>query len=89
MGSRGEPELLASCYQECLAMAEAWCCVTMSFPAISTGAYGYPLRDATAIAVRKVKDHSDGLHRIGKASYIRVIRSPHLAGVCGGTAKVN
>ena len=59
-GSRGEPELLASCYQECLAMGEARRCVTMSFPAISTGAYGYPLRDATAIAVRKVKDHLMG-----------------------------
>ncbi len=56
-GSRGEPELLASCYSECLAMADERGVVTMSFPAISTGAYGYPLKDATAIAVRKVKSH--------------------------------
>ena len=56
-GSRGEPELLESCYRECLAMAEERGLVTMSFPAISTGAYGYPLKDATAIAIRKVKSH--------------------------------
>jgi O-acetyl-ADP-ribose deacetylase (regulator of RNase III) len=56
-GSRGEPELLASCYRECLAMAEERGVVTMSFPAISTGVYGYPLQEATAIAIREVKSH--------------------------------
>ena len=60
-GSRGEPELLASCYVECLAMAEERGLATISFPSISTGAYGYPLRDAAAIAIRKVKDHLQGL----------------------------
>ena len=56
-GSRGEPELLASCYRECLAMAEERGLVTISFPAISTGVYGYPLKDATAIAIANVKAH--------------------------------
>jgi len=54
-GRRGEPELLASCYRECLAMAEERALETISFPAISTGVYGYPLEDAVAIAVREVK----------------------------------
>jgi O-acetyl-ADP-ribose deacetylase len=61
-GSRGEPELLASCYVECLEMAEERGLATVSFPSISTGAYGYPLRDAAAIAIRKVKDHLQGLN---------------------------
>ena len=61
-GSRGEPELLASCYRECLAMAEERGVVTISFPAISTGVYGYPLQEATAIAIREVKSH---LERVG------------------------
>jgi O-acetyl-ADP-ribose deacetylase (regulator of RNase III) len=56
-GRHGEPELLASCYRECLAMAEERAVVSMSFPAISTGVYGYPLGDAAAIAVREVKKY--------------------------------
>jgi O-acetyl-ADP-ribose deacetylase (regulator of RNase III) len=56
-GRHGEPELLASCYRECLAMAEERGVVSMSFPAISTGVYGYPLEEAAAIAVREVKTH--------------------------------
>jgi O-acetyl-ADP-ribose deacetylase (regulator of RNase III) len=59
-GKRGEPELLASCYRTCLAMAEERGVVTISFPAISTGVYGYPLEEATKIAVREVKAHLEG-----------------------------
>jgi O-acetyl-ADP-ribose deacetylase len=58
-GRHGEPELLASCYRQCLAMAEARGIATMSFPAISTGVYGYPLEEATAIAIREVRAHLD------------------------------
>jgi O-acetyl-ADP-ribose deacetylase (regulator of RNase III) len=56
-GLRGEAELLASCYRECLSMAEERGVSTISFPAVSTGVYGYPLEEATAIAVREVKAH--------------------------------
>lgn len=56
-GRRGEPGLLASCYRECLAMAEERGVATISFPAISTGAYGYPLAEAVSIAVREVKQY--------------------------------
>jgi O-acetyl-ADP-ribose deacetylase (regulator of RNase III) len=56
-GRRGEPEMLASCYRRCLAMAEERKVATISFPAISTGVYGYPLGEATAIAIREVKGH--------------------------------
>jgi O-acetyl-ADP-ribose deacetylase (regulator of RNase III) len=50
-GRRGEPELLASCYRECLALAAAHGLRTIAFPAISCGAYGYPLEQAVEIAV--------------------------------------
>ncbi len=56
-GRRGEPELLASCYRKCLELAEERGVRTISFPAISTGVYGYPLRDAAGIAIREVKAH--------------------------------
>jgi len=54
-GRHGEPELLASCYRVCLDMAEERAAQTVTFPAISTGVYGYPLEEAAAIAVREVK----------------------------------
>jgi len=56
-GRHGEPELLASCHRVCLAMAEERGLSTLTFPAISTGVYGYPLADAAAIAIREVKLH--------------------------------
>ena len=54
-GHHGEPELLASCYRTCLALASEKGVESISFPAISTGIYGYPLRDAARIALREVQ----------------------------------
>jgi len=56
-GKHGESDLLASCYQTCLRLAVERQVETISFPAISTGVYGYPLEDASAIAVREVVAH--------------------------------
>ncbi len=50
-GTQGEPELLASCYRSCLALALEHGLRTLAFPAISCGAYGYPLASAVEIAV--------------------------------------
>ena len=52
-GKHGEPELLASCYRKCLELAEEHHVKTISFPSISTGAYGYPIRDAAPVALGK------------------------------------
>lgn len=52
-GRRGEPELLASCYREALKLAAAHKVKSIAFPAISCGAYGYPLEAAVTIAVRE------------------------------------
>ncbi len=52
-GTRGEPGLLAACYRNSLALAVAHGVRSIAFPAISCGVYGYPIDQATAIAVRE------------------------------------
>ncbi|MGP0097412.1 MAG: O-acetyl-ADP-ribose deacetylase [Terriglobales bacterium] len=51
-GRLNEAETLASCYRESLRVADDHGIRSMAFPSISTGAFGYPVRDAAAIAVR-------------------------------------
>lgn len=55
-GTRGEPKLLDSCYRESLRLAADAGLATIAFPAISTGVYGYPKREACAIAVAAVRE---------------------------------
>lgn len=54
-GNHREDELLASCYQRCLELAQKHGIRTIAFPAISTGVYRFPLERATRIAVTEVK----------------------------------
>lgn len=54
-GHRGEPELLASCYRNSLRLAAENQLNSVAFPGISTGIYGYPKKEATAIAVREAR----------------------------------
>ena len=63
-GTAGEPALLARCYRESLRLARENGVRTIAFPAISCGAYGYPVREATAIAVRTVQQLVDDLNRV-------------------------
>jgi O-acetyl-ADP-ribose deacetylase (regulator of RNase III) len=55
-GERGEADLLKSCYRESMKLAEQHVCRSLSFPAISCGVYGYPIDEASEIAVKSVME---------------------------------
>jgi O-acetyl-ADP-ribose deacetylase (regulator of RNase III) len=66
-GQQGEPEQLAGCYRTCMKLAVENGARTISFPAISTGVFGYPEQEAAEIAVREVKaflETSDGIDAV-------------------------
>ncbi len=56
-GQRGEAELLANCYRNVLRMADEQKFDTIAIPAISTGAYGFPLETAAEIALSVICRH--------------------------------
>ena len=51
-GASGEPRLLESCYRRCFEVAHENKLSSLAFPSISTGAYGYPIEDASKIALK-------------------------------------
>ena len=55
-GDGNEPELLASCYRNSLALAKENGLQSIAFPCISTGVYGYPKAEAAQIAMRTIKE---------------------------------
>jgi O-acetyl-ADP-ribose deacetylase len=55
-GAGGEEELLASCHRRAIELADAHGCRSVAFPAISTGAYGYPVELAAPVAVAATKE---------------------------------
>ena len=69
-GRHGEAELLASCYRKCLELAEERGVRSISFPAISTGVYGYPLEEAAKIALREVQEHLNRESRLQEAIFV-------------------
>ncbi len=54
-GHEGEPQLLASCYQSCFRLADENGVTTLAFPSISTGVYGYPIEQASRVALLETK----------------------------------
>ncbi|MEJ2180862.1 MAG: O-acetyl-ADP-ribose deacetylase [Gammaproteobacteria bacterium] len=63
-GQKGESELLASCYRRSLQLALTNNIKSIAFPAISTGVYGYPKREAAIIALTVIKEHEAQFDRI-------------------------
>ena len=63
-GHSGEARLLASCYRRCLEVADELGVASIAFPAISTGAYGYPVQEATQIAVETVRSTITGVETV-------------------------
>jgi O-acetyl-ADP-ribose deacetylase (regulator of RNase III) len=63
-GARGEDDLLASCYRRSLALAREHGVRSIAFPAISTGAYGFPPDRAAAIAVNAADIEGKDFERV-------------------------
>jgi O-acetyl-ADP-ribose deacetylase (regulator of RNase III) len=89
-GGGGEAELLASCYRSSLALAGEHGVRTIAFPAISTGIYGYPLEQATRIALSETRgyldEHPDALDEVvfvcfGQPTYDAYLRAAGELGI--------
>lgn len=69
-GKVNEPQILESCYCNCMNEANHLGCSSISFPSVSTGAFGYPVAQAATIAVRTV---ADLLHNPGSVLLVRFV----------------
>jgi len=69
-GLKNEPQILESCYCNCIEEAIRLDCESLSFPSISTGAFAYPVAEAAQIALRSVADH---LHNQQSLKEIRFV----------------
>ncbi|HTC91996.1 MAG TPA: O-acetyl-ADP-ribose deacetylase [Terriglobales bacterium] len=69
-GSRNEAELLQSCYRESLMLAEKLALRTVSFPSISTGAFGYPVEKAAVVALSAVTEVLAHLNSVSEAHFV-------------------
>ena len=69
-GNRGEPELLANAYQNSLSLSVAKGLKTVAFPSISTGAYGYPIEQASRVALKAVKDFLEKEDSLDKVVFV-------------------
>ncbi len=69
-GGHGEAELLASAYHRCMELAAEHDCHSIAFPALSTGAYRYPIDLAARTALKTAVDF---LLRHGKPELVRFV----------------
>lgn len=67
---RPEDELLANCYRNSLALADEKGLDSVAFPAISTGAFGYPLEEATDVAFRTVLEAAGTLNNVRRIRFV-------------------
>ncbi|MES9992362.1 MAG: O-acetyl-ADP-ribose deacetylase [Candidatus Thiodiazotropha sp.] len=68
-GQQGEPKLLGSCYRNSFRLAAEKACRSIAFPAISTGVYGYPKREAAELALGVMKEWQEGFDVIIACCY--------------------
>ncbi len=69
-GGRGEAETLASAYRESLKLAAANNLASVAFPSISTGAYGYPVDRAAAIAVQTAAEFLQEASTVQRVTFV-------------------
>lgn len=67
---RPERDLLAACYRGALSRAEELGLVSIAFPALSTGAFGYPLEEATEVALDTVSQEAPGLKSVSLVRFV-------------------
>lgn len=67
---RPEAELLASCYRRALALADGRGCVSLASPAVSTGIFGYPLDEATRVALDAVAEEAPALENLRLVRFV-------------------
>jgi O-acetyl-ADP-ribose deacetylase len=79
-GDQGEDVLLASCYRSCFALVRQHGIRTVAFPAISTGAYGFPIERAARIAVSEVRaglEQNGSIERVSLVCFGRTALETH------------
>jgi O-acetyl-ADP-ribose deacetylase (regulator of RNase III) len=69
-GHRGEPEILANCYRNSLQVAVENGLRTIAFPAISCGAYRFPIADAAQVAVRTTTEFLHGNDSVDQVTFV-------------------
>ena len=67
-GGKYDADTLASCYRECIRLADDHGIKSVSFPSISTGAFGYPVHEAAPIAVSTV------VELLGETTHVSLVR---------------
>lgn len=65
-----EDELLASCYSNALDLAEENNIESIAFPAISTGAFGYPMKEAATVAFKTIREAVKGLNKVNLIRFV-------------------
>jgi len=78
-GQRGEAQILASCYRNSLGMAVENQLRTIAFPAISCGAYGYPIEEATRVALETTIPFLENSETIETVTFVTATDEIHEA----------
>jgi len=69
-GKSGEPQLLENCYIKCFELAHKNNLKSIAFPSISTGAYGYPIEEASKIALKTSLAQLERFSEIEEARFV-------------------
>ena len=69
-GGEGEPDLLASCHRRAIELADELGCASVAFPAISTGAYGFPIELAAPVAMHATRAALDEHPEVEEARFV-------------------
>jgi O-acetyl-ADP-ribose deacetylase (regulator of RNase III) len=76
-GADSDPQVLRSCYENCLALAVQHNLTTIAFPAISCGVYGYPIAEAAGIALGASHDFIKNNNGIEKVYFVLFSKGDH------------